>query len=141
MKRFNWLLIGLVILCLGMIPLAGCVSKSEYEALQAENATLLQELAEIKEVYPLRNFSSVKELENWLNDNDVSERPPSGDYMIDYRRALQIQEDAMEEGYIIYPVLLLFKETLLVQCQTVINGDVYYFWPDEDVVHYMISFE
>ena len=38
MKRFNWLLIGLIVLCLATVPLAGCtgVSQSEYEALQAD---------------------------------------------------------------------------------------------------------
>lgn len=48
MKRFNWLLVVLVVLCLAMIPLAGCISKSKYEALQAEQATLLEENTSLK---------------------------------------------------------------------------------------------
>ena len=56
MKRFNWLLIGLLVLCLAMIPLAGCgISKSEhetlqadYEALQTENASLVGENTTLK---------------------------------------------------------------------------------------------
>jgi len=45
MKRMNWVLIGLATLCLilAMGPLAGCVFKSSYEALQAENAALVEE--------------------------------------------------------------------------------------------------
>lgn len=44
MKRSNWVLVGLLILFLTMIPLAGCgVPKSEYEALEAEHATLVEE--------------------------------------------------------------------------------------------------
>ena len=49
MKRFNWLLIGFMILCLTMVLLAGCVSKSEYEALQAEYAALEAEHATLIE--------------------------------------------------------------------------------------------
>ncbi len=48
MKRFNWLLIGLLVLCLAMVSLVGCVSKSEYEALQAEHATLVEENSSLK---------------------------------------------------------------------------------------------
>ena len=50
MKRSKGLLIGFAILCLAVVLLAGCVSKSEYEALQtdyeglqSENAVLVQE--------------------------------------------------------------------------------------------------
>ena len=44
MKRLNWVLPGVVIFCLAIVLLlGGCVSKSEYEALQAEHATLVEE--------------------------------------------------------------------------------------------------
>lgn len=43
MKGFNRLLIGVVFLCLATIPLAGCVSKSEFETLQAEFEALQNE--------------------------------------------------------------------------------------------------
>jgi hypothetical protein len=49
MKRLNWGLIGVVILCLAIVPLlGGCVPKSEYEALQAEHAALVQENTSLK---------------------------------------------------------------------------------------------
>jgi len=57
MKRFNWWLIGLVAVCLSMIPLAGCMGVSqskyealqaEYEALEAEHATLVDENTGLK---------------------------------------------------------------------------------------------
>jgi len=41
MKRFNWLLIGLLILTLVMILLVGCgVPQSDYEALQSDYEAL-----------------------------------------------------------------------------------------------------
>ena len=62
MKRFNWLLVGFMVLCLAIIPLAGCgISKSEhealqtdYEALQGENATLAEEYRLISGMYQPR---------------------------------------------------------------------------------------
>jgi len=54
MKRFNWRLIGSMVLCLAMIPLTGCeqiiqsaggVVKSEFDALQAEHEALQTEHA------------------------------------------------------------------------------------------------
>lgn len=51
MKRFNWLQICLVVLCLTMTLPVGCVPKSDYEALQAENAALLDENESVKADY------------------------------------------------------------------------------------------
>jgi len=60
MKRFNWLLIGLVVLCLAMVPLAGCVSKSKYEALREDYEVLQEDKASLE-----REMESLKEeLEN-----------------------------------------------------------------------------
>lgn len=158
MKRFNWLLIGLVVLCLAMVPLAGCVSKSEYEALQADydalnanNETLQadydelnanyeaveEELAEIKEVYPPRDFSSLSELTDWLLQNDVSERPLATTAERWYSKALEIQEDALKDGYIISVDYDYDEETDLysVFCVTIINGDIWYWDPETDEPH------
>ncbi len=49
MKRFNWLLIGLMVLGLATGPLAGCVSKSEYEAVQAEYEAVQAEYEALQE--------------------------------------------------------------------------------------------
>lgn len=211
MKRLRQLLIGLMVLGLAMALLVGCVSKSDYEALQAEytalvaekesvkadydklstehegiqgektaliveneslktkydeldaehealqaeKATLIvekesleanydelnadcegvkKELAEIKEVYPPRDFSSLTELRDWLLTNDVSEKPIST-YAEDwYGKALEIQEDALKDGYIVsadydYDE----KEDLyFIFCVTIINGDVWYWDPETD---------
>jgi len=63
MKYLNWLLIGLVVLCLTTVPLAGCVLETgvseseygalqaEYEALEVENTSLRAELEEVQGDY------------------------------------------------------------------------------------------
>jgi len=163
MKRFKWLPISLVVLCLAVVLLAGCgVSKSEYEALQNENATLTSdlaslqadydalnadyqaassELADIKAVYPPRDFSSVRELEDWLLSNDVSEKPVTLTAEAWYGRALEVQEDALAGGYVVSVDYDYTSETgkYLVVCVTIINGDIYYWDPETDEVYHEIN--
>jgi outer membrane murein-binding lipoprotein Lpp len=219
MKKSKYLLIGLLILVLAILVLAGCgVSKSDYESLQVENATLeaekatlqaekqtiqndydilttehealqserntleaekqnlktdyddlntehenlltelntlqdekdsLQadynvvnsELTEIKEVYPPRDFSSRRELEDWLIKNDVSEKPDVTDAESWLSRALEIHDDALLDGYIIfvdydYDVA---DDTYAVFCTTLINGYFWYWDPETDEISQDIS--
>ncbi len=111
MKRFNWLLIGLVVLSLVLLPLAGCVPKSEY-----------------------RDFTSLSELQDWLLENVVSEKP-STKYAEDwYGRALEVQEDALKAGYIVSADYDAMEEGVVVWCTTVINGKVFYWDPETDEV-------
>ncbi len=130
MKKYKWLFMGALVLCLAIVSLAGCgVSKADYDALQAENADLTTELAAaqsdltalqndydaldadyqaasselavLEAVYPPRDFSSISELEDWLRNNDVSEEPITTYAEAWYRKALKIQEDALADGYVI----------------------------------------
>ena len=167
MKRFNWLLIGLLVL--GVVLVLLLVSRSEYEALQADYDILQQqssglssqlqqaqsdltslqadydtlntdyeavsqELADIERVYPPRDFSSVLELRNWLQLNDVSDQPPTPDVSSWYSKALQIQEDALRNGYIISVDFDYDPETdsFYVFCVTIINGDIWFWDPETD---------
>ena len=63
MKRFSWLLVGLMVVCLTLVPLVGCtgVLQSEYEALQADYEALQAEYEALME----SNTSSEVE-EDWL---------------------------------------------------------------------------
>ena len=143
MKHFKWLLIGFAFLCLAVLPLAGCVSKSEYEALQADydelNAELQSvkaELAQIKEVYPPEDFPSLTALNDWLLENDVSEKPATT-YANDwYGRALEVQEDAIKDGYIVSVDYDYDEEgeKAFVWCVAVINGRVFYWDPETDEI-------
>lgn len=136
MYKNRLLLIVLVILCLSLFTLTGCVSKSDYESLEAElasqksaNAALTaeksllstevssledeledlqaqydakaSELEDIKEVYPQRDFSTIGELRTWLNGNSISELPITQTVEEWYLKALDLQYDALVDGFII----------------------------------------
>ena len=144
MKRFNWLLIGLLILSLVMILMVSCgVSQSDYEVLQAdydelnvEYEAVGNELAEIKEVYPPEDFPSLSELNDWLLENDVSEKPDTTYGEDWYGRALEVQEDALRDGYIVSADYDYDAEddSYLVWCTTIINGRVFFWDPETDDV-------
>jgi len=94
------------------------------------------ELAEIKEVYPLKDFSSLSELNDWLLENDVSEKPDTTYGEDWYGRALEVQEDALSDGYIVsadydYDA---GDDSYLVWCTTIINGRVFFWDPETDDV-------
>jgi len=188
MKRFNWLLLGVAILSLAIIALAGCVSKSEYEALQAEQAALVQEnnslkaelekvqgdlttvqadltnaqaeydtlkgdheklsadyeaasveLAGIKEVYPAKRFPDADVLEAWLIEQPNF--PQSTDAVLWYSHALQVQEKALEDGYIINAELYSEDdETYSVYCTAILEDGSYYWWdPETDNIYYWLD--
>lgn len=144
MKPYGWLLL---ITGLAAVLVLLFVSRAEYSSLEADLANLqddlaaLQteydstqaELADIKQLYPPRNFSSEQELREWLAANDVSNMPaPSlADVEARYALALKIQEDALADGYIISAD---FDYPIYVFCVAIIDG---YFWvwePESDDV-------
>jgi len=131
MKNRYWLIIGLVIL--GVVLALLVVSRSDYEALQADLANLQadydsvkSELDDIKKVYPARNFSSLEELKDWLLENDVSELPPAATVEQLYSKGLTIQEDALEDGYIIsVDFEVPYHFMYFVYCVAIIDGDIW----------------
>jgi len=102
MRLSMWLLLGSLILSLVVVLLAGCgIPQSEYDELNANYEAARNELAEIKEVYPPKDFPSLTALNDWLLENDVSEKPDTT-YAEDwYGRALEVQEDALKDGYVV----------------------------------------
>ncbi len=110
-------------------------SKVDLETKQAELGRVKEELNEIKKVYPPRGFSSLKELQDWLRTNDVSERPASTNAEPMYSKALQIQEDALKDGYIISAGIVdLEQGQFLITLVAVIGGDVFMWNPETDEV-------
>ncbi len=192
--RYSRLLIGLLVLILSALPLAGCTSKAKhealqasYETLQAEHAALVlentslktelesvqpeltkiqddydalqsdyealqtdyttldtghkavqQELAQIREVYPPRYFSSVTELQNWLAGDDISDRA-SDDAVLVYQSALELQKRALQDGYIINANITTTGTTpayYTIYCSAVTEEDSLYTWvPETDDVN------
>jgi hypothetical protein len=135
MKNLRWLVLAVGIASLTTLLLAGCgISKTEHEALQSDYDTLEAELDGIKEVYPPVDFSSIAELEDWLSTNNVSEEPIT-EYADEwYRKALKIQEDALEDGYIVSADYDIWEdgETASVWCVTIIRGRVFFWDPETD---------
>ncbi len=142
------ILIGVVVLLLLLVTLPSCVSKPAYEALSDQVATLQQEKADLEaknaklqadldalnKVYPPRDFSSLEELQNWLLANDVSDRPETTSAERWYSKALEMQEDALEDGYIVSADYDYDEKADLVSvfCVTIINGDIWYWDPETD---------
>jgi len=148
-------LIGVVVLLLLLITVPSCVSKSAYESLSDQVATLQEEKADLEaktaklqgdldalqgdldasnKVYPPRDFSSLEELQNWILANDVSDRPEATNAERWYSKALTIQEDALEDGYIVSADYDWDEkgEEVFVCCVTIISGDIWYWDPETD---------
>jgi len=119
MKNLRWCLTCLVILVLSAMVITGCDgSQSDYDAVN------------------FREFSSSEELEDWLHANDVSEKPDIFSIGALYSKALEIQHDALLDGYIV-SVDSDYERTediIYVFCTTVIEGYVWYWDPQTDEV-------
>jgi hypothetical protein len=110
MKRFSWLLTGLVALSLIATTLAGCANCQ------------------------FRDFSSYEKLMQWLQANDVSDQPIC-DYASEwYSKALEVQEDALKDGYTVSADYYYdsYTETYIVYCITIIDGDIWCWDPETD---------
>jgi regulator of replication initiation timing len=107
---------------------------TERDALQMELDSLRNEMAEIKEVYPPRDFSSASELRDWLFSNTVSERTTSKTFQDWFAKALEIQEDALEDGYIISADIDYNEKTgeFSVICVAIIDGEYWAWNPEND---------
>ena len=161
MKRFNWLLVALAVLCVSMVLLTGCVPRSAYDELQAEHTALVEEnsnlqaeiekvqsdltdlqaaydalvaeheaineeLAEIKKVYPLRNFDSVEELIEWRESVGVL------DFTALYQGCQKLQELALNDGYIVSVSTYWHQQDQIwyTCCLAVAGDSLYSFYPD-----------
>jgi chromosome segregation ATPase len=107
--------------------------QGEVSSLKSDLGATSAELDEIKEVYPPREFSTTNELRDWLMENDVSDRPAAENAENLYLRALEIQEDALEDGYIISAWIDYEGERIFsIACTAVVNGEVWVWGPSSD---------
>ena len=107
---------------------------SEQESLQADYEATNSELSEIKGVYPPRDFPSLRELEDWLLANDVSDKPVTSAVEAWIGRALEVQEDALADGHIVSVDYDGPDEEggYAVFCTTIIDGYIWYWDPETD---------
>jgi len=174
MKRFNWLLMGIMVLSISIIPLTGCASQLGIEILQAELANLAeenseleadlastnaelvslqtdydalsasydelnedyeavnQELSQIEESHPPRDFDSLSELRDWVESNDVSEKPITTYEEDWFLRALEIQADAVEDGYVVSADYDVDDDGIIVWCTAIAGGRLFFWDPETD---------
>jgi len=131
--RKKWALVGVVCLLVSLIMVGCGVPQEEYDELTKENASLQEELSTLKTLYPPHDYTSLSELQEWLAQNEVSERDDvtSGERW--YSKALEIQEDALMDGYIISVDYDDDEEgNTSVFCVAIIDGDIWYWDPETD---------
>lgn len=174
MKRYKWLLATVVCFSVCIIPLTGCFSQFELEALRAELNGLAEdnsrleadlekansdlsslqadyeelsdrydelnadyekvssEMSQMRENYPPRDFSSLTELRDWVESNDVSEKPVTT-YVEDwFVRALEVQADAIEGGYVVSADYDVDEDGMIVAvwCTAIAGGRLFYWDPE-----------
>ncbi|HEY4711917.1 MAG TPA: hypothetical protein VIH69_04470 [Dehalococcoidia bacterium] len=115
-------------------------TETELASTEAELASTEAELAEIEEVYPPGYFSSATELQNWLATDDISDRS-SADAVLWYANAQELQERALEDGYIINAYIWdNLDGTYSVYCDAVTEDNSLYWWdPETDNIYYALD--
>lgn len=110
--------------------------KVDLASIQSLYDAAREEIAGLNAVHPPREFLSRGELEDWLLTNNVSEKP-AGVYAEDwYAHAMEVQADALGDGYIVsvdydYDAA---EDAYFIYCTTVISGTVWYWNPETDVL-------
>jgi len=137
MKPYGWLLL---VSGLAAVLVLLFVSRAEYSSLEADLVSLqgdlaaLQteydstqaELADIKQLYPPRDFTSEQELREWLANNDVSEQSAATTVEEMYAKGLAIQETAAKDGYLIsVDFEVPYSFYYFVYCVAIIDGEIW----------------
>ena len=137
MKPYGWLFL---VAGLATVLVLLFVSRAEYNDLEADLASLqddlaaLQtvhdstqaELADIKQLYPPRDFSSEQELREWLANNDVSEQAEATTVEEMYAKGLAVQEAAAKDGYLIsVDFEVPYEFFYFVYCVAIIDGEIW----------------
>ncbi|MFC1873397.1 hypothetical protein ACFLW3_01110 [Chloroflexota bacterium] len=108
--------------------------QADYTALGVDYESVIEELDEIKGVYPPRYFSSGTELLGWLVEDDISDR--TSDNPVDlYQSALELQERALGDGYIINAYITTVGTTpayYRIYCSALTEEDSLYTWSVEE---------
>ena len=106
------------------------------EALQAQYDAVSAELSALEEICPPGSFPSDVALIAWLEDNPVSGLPPAETAEEWIEKALQVQADALADGYLVNMDYDYEEadETYFVFCTTIIDGRILFWDPETDNV-------
>jgi len=100
--------------------------QADFNKLTDDDNAVKQQLSDIKKVYPARYFSTLNELRDWLYDNDISEKPDVSTAENLYAKALDLQESAMKDGFIVSAFIEYLEENnFWIGCKAVIDGNIY----------------
>jgi predicted nuclease with TOPRIM domain len=105
-----------------------------YDELNEDYESLESELSQVEECQSPRDFSSLSELRDWVESNDVSEKPIT-DYVEDwFVRALEVQEDAIADGYVVSADYDVDEEGSIVGvwCTAIAGGRLFFWDPETD---------
>jgi len=115
-------------------------ARSELSDTQVELSSTLAELESIQGKFPLERFSTNLALESWLS---LQPNPPSSsDAVLWLRHALDLQQAAADDGFLISADYYgpFEDDTYVVWCSAVIANGSYYWWdPDTDDIYYALD--
>ena len=115
---------------------------SQLSSVQSQLTQVQTELGNLQEVFPPRDFSSSNELQEWLNNNNVSTQPISQTYGKWYAKALQVQLDALNDGYIVSVDIDYYPDddSYDIWNVAVVDGYMWYWDPETDMIYQDTAF-
>ena len=108
--------------------------QTSYTALQEEKADLEAQLDALEAKYPLRNFGSEAELEDWIANHVL---PYVTDADEEYQNAVQTQINAMNEGYLMGIQIDYFSDSGVywIGNSAIAGGVLYHFTIDTQDIY------
>ena len=100
----------------------------DYVNRNASYQEVSQELSKIQEVYPLKYFTSLGLLEDWVDEN-IDPYQSTLDPEVDFKEACKIVEKGIQDGYWIGISFRYQNNLLIIECSAIAGGQAYTFYP------------
>ena len=117
--------------------------ESQNQQQQNQLTSLQGDLQELQTKYPAKRFSSRAALEDWLAEDDISERSLTEFAEGWYSKALLLQKRALEDGYIVNADFVVNEDgTFTVWNSAVTETGNYFYWdPESDELTFELNTE